>query len=282
MCPDNSWIIKNHMKHFTMITFSAQHYIEPAYNSIHINMGPVNYWLMAREYSIWNTTVAALQFWTADLEAHVLSSAIEQVYNAFFYSTSTCMLHQQSDEVLFSCFVTTLNAAFESKLTLEDEGYDSGSKNFNIPTPLRQTAKIHYVSSEEHASFNPDPVMPHSICITELTCRSVCRCLTFSSSEEDDNDTPMDETPSPPSTALVQHHADTPQQLPSKCTLHTYVTLEAEEEDMEEDFQTVPLDDEHCDMEEIPNRTPCVHKHALPHGLCPYPCPYVNYRTSSY
>ena len=28
-----------------------------------------------------------------------------------------------------------------------------------------------------------------------------------------------------------------------------YVTLEAEEEDMEEDFQTVPLDDEHWDME---------------------------------
>ena len=43
------------------------------------------------------------------------------------------MLCQQSDEVLFSCFVTTLNATFESKLTLEDKGYDSGSKNINIP-----------------------------------------------------------------------------------------------------------------------------------------------------
>ena len=98
-------------------------------------MDPVNYWLMAREYSIWNAAVAALQFWTADIKAHVLSSAIEQVYNAFFYSTSTYMLCQQSDEVLFGHFVTTLNAAFESKLTLEDEGYDSGSKTFNIPTP---------------------------------------------------------------------------------------------------------------------------------------------------
>ena len=47
-------------------------------------MDPVDYWLMAREYSIWNVAVAALQFWTADLKAHVLSSAIEQVYNAFF------------------------------------------------------------------------------------------------------------------------------------------------------------------------------------------------------
>ena len=38
---------------------------------------------------VWNTAVAALQFWTADLKAHVLSSATEQVYNAFFYTTST-------------------------------------------------------------------------------------------------------------------------------------------------------------------------------------------------
>ena len=42
-------------------------------------MDLVDYWLMAREYSVWNTTVAVLQFWTADLEAHMLSSSIEQV-----------------------------------------------------------------------------------------------------------------------------------------------------------------------------------------------------------
>ena len=66
----------------------------------------------------------------------------------------------------------------------------------------------------------------------------------------------------------MQHQADTFQKSPSKCTLHTYITLEAEEEDMEEDFQTVPLYNEHWDMEEIPDRTLCLHKHALPHGLC--------------
>ena len=70
-------------------------------------------------------TVAALQFWTADLKAHVLSGTIEQVYNAFFYSMSTHLLCQESDEVLFGHFVTALNAAFESKLVLEDEGYES-------------------------------------------------------------------------------------------------------------------------------------------------------------
>ena len=48
-----------------------------------------DYWPMAREYSVWNITIAALQFWAADLKAHVLSSTIEQVYIAFFNSTST-------------------------------------------------------------------------------------------------------------------------------------------------------------------------------------------------
>ena len=48
----------------------------------------------------------------------------------FFYTTS---MHQQSEEVLFSCFMTTLNAGFENKLALEDVGYESGSENFNIP-----------------------------------------------------------------------------------------------------------------------------------------------------
>ena len=61
-----------------------------------------------------------------------------------------------------------------------------------------------------------------------------------------------------------------------------YITLEAEEEGMEEDFQTVLLDIEHWNMEEISDRNLCVHEHALPHGLCPYPSPYANYQTSSY
>ena len=104
-------------------------------------MNVTNYWPMAREYSVANAAVAALQFWTADLKAQVLSSAIEHVYNAFLYSTSTHLLHQQSDEDLFGHFMTTLDAAFESKLTLEDEGYESGSRNFNIPTHSEEPPK---------------------------------------------------------------------------------------------------------------------------------------------
>ena len=54
------------------------------------------------------------------------------------------------------------------------------------------------------------------------------------------------------------------------------------EKDDKEDFQMVPLDDEHWTNKEEPDRTLCIHKHALVHGLCPYPCPYVNYLLPSY
>ena len=162
---------------------------------------------MAREYCVWNTALAALKFWMADLEAHVHSSTIEQVYSTLFYSTSTHLLHQQSDEVLFGHFMTTLNAAFESKLVLEYKGYERGSENFNIPTPLRRTTKIHHISSIENVSFDPDPVTPHNTGNREPCHRPVCRCLIFSSSEEDD-DTPADEIPSPDQIQPVQYHQD--------------------------------------------------------------------------
>ena len=185
------------------------------------------------------------------------------------------LLHQQSDEILFSHFVTTLNATFESKLSLEHEGYESGSKNFNIPTPLRRTSKFHHISSVEHASFDPDPITPCSTGTRESHHRPVCRHITFSSSE-DDKDTTTDKIPSPTSATPVQYHMDTHQQPSSM-----HATLEAEEIE-EEDFQTVLLDDEHWDMEEIPDIPLCIHEHSLPHGLCPYPCPYLDYQTSSY
>ena len=111
---------------------------------------------MAREYSVWNAAVAALQFWTVDLKAHILSSTIDQVFNAFFYSTSTHMLHQQSDEILFGHFMTTLNAMFESKLALEDKGYKSGSENFNIPTDdIYNSCKPTIISAINLINTNP-------------------------------------------------------------------------------------------------------------------------------
>ena len=138
------WTITTHFSLFTMILSDTTIYgsTDSQYSIIlilllHIIMNVTDYWPMARKYSVWNAAVATLQFWTADLKAHVLSSAIEQVYHAFFYTTSTHLLCQQSEEVLFGHLMTTVNAAFESRLTLEDDGYESGSENCNIPTLLR-------------------------------------------------------------------------------------------------------------------------------------------------
>ena len=133
--------------------------------------------------------------------------------------------------------MTTLNATFESKLVLEDKGYESGSENFNIPTPLRRTSKIHHVSNVENASFVPDPVTPHITGTKQSHCRPICRCLTYSSPEEDD-DTPTNEIPSPDSIPQVQYYIDASQQPSSKYTLNVYVHLEEEAEEEEDSKQS--------------------------------------------
>ena len=177
--------------------------------------------MMAREYMIWNAAIASLQFWTADLDLITLGTTTEEVYSAFFYSTSTYTLHQQPDDILFSCFITTLNAAFDWKLALEDEGYESGSETVNMPTPLRETPRIHHVSSVKHASFDPNPIMPCSTFWTPP--RPVCRWLTFSLFNN--SDTSEDTPPAPRAT-------------PTDAQIYL-------EEDEEEDFQMVPFEDEH-------------------------------------
>ena len=129
--------------------------------------------------------------------------------------------------------------------------------NFNIPTPLRKTPKIHHVSSIKNASFNPILVTPHSTVQSHL--RLVCRQLTYSSFNNSDT---SEDTPTAP-----------------RATPDAQVYLE---EDEEEDFQMLPLDDQHWTTKEVPDRTLCIHKYALLHRLCPYPCPYVNYLLPSY
>ena len=119
------------------------------------------------------------------------------------------------------------------KLALEDEGYESGSENFNISTPCRRTSKIHHISSIESASFNPVPVTP---CSTRQSC--------LLDSPSDDNDTSEEEVSSPCSTPQVEYPTPDTRSSPSKHTLAAYEHLEAEA-DEEEDFQTVLLDDEH-------------------------------------
>ena len=101
----------------------------------------------------------------------------------------------------------------------------------------------------EHSSSNPVSTTPHST--PQTPPRPVHRCLSFSSA---DNYTP-DSTP---------------------------VCSDSSDDEEEEDFQTVPLDDAHWTSEETPVRTLCIHEHGLAHGLCQYPCPYINYNTISY
>ena len=114
------------------------------------------------------------------------------------------------------------------------------------------------MSSIENASFDPDSDTPCSTGQSHL--RPVCKLLTYSSS--DDMDTSEEE-------ALTAWRAT----LDAKAHL---------EEDEEEDFQMLLLDDKHWTMEEVPDRTLYIHKHALPHRLCPYLCPYANYLLPSY
>ena len=156
-------------------------------------------------------------------------------------------LCQQSDETLFGCFVIALNAAFNQQLLLADEGYKGGSDTIDLLTPLQKTPHMHHISSMEHASFKRVLTMP--CCTPQTPPRPVYKHLSFSLA---DNYTP-DSTP-----------------------------VCSDSSDDEEDFQMVPLDDEHWTSEETPERTLYIHEHGLPHGLCLYPCPYVNYDTISY
>ena len=68
----------------------------------------------------------------------------------------------------------------------------------------------------------------------------------------------------------AQHHATDLCKLSSKHNLDAHINREEEEE--EEDFQTVSLEEENWTITEIPDRPLCVHEHSLPHRLCPYPC----------
>ena len=207
-------------------------------------MDITDYWLMAREYSIWNTAIALLQFQIADLDPVALGSATEEVYSAFFYSSSSHTLCQQSDKILFGHFMIALNTAFDQWLGLADEGYESSSDTINLPTPLRKMLRIHHISSIKHASFDPDPVTPQNT--LQAPPRPVCRWLLFSSSDDDNT---------------LGINLSTPKATPAS----TQVNLE-DDEDEEEDFQMVPLNDDHWTSEDIPDRTLCIHEHGLPHG----------------
>ena len=226
-------------------------------------METAEYWLMAREYGIWNAAIASLQFWAEDIDPITLGIASECIYTTFFWTPTSHTLQQLSEEALFGCFVLALNAAFTQQLSLADEGYENGSNN-DLPTPLGKTPWIHHISSLEHASFDPAHTMP---CCpadtphydTQLTLpRPVCCHLMFlSDSSESDQ--------APDSSSDYDQDPDSSSNSSS---------------DEEEDFQTVPMDDEHWTTEMVPERTFCIHENGLCNNVCQYPCPYGNNNNS--
>ena len=219
-------------------------------------METAEYWPMAREYSIWNAAIASLQFWAEDLNPVTPGIASECIYTTFFWTSTSHTLCQQSEETLFGHFVIALNAAFTQQLSLADEGYESGSDTVDLSTPLWKTPHIHHISSIEHASFNPVhttpcntvTMTPHSSSQTPI--RPVCCHLSFSSDTDDSSD----------STPACSDGSD----------------------EEKEDFQMVPLDDKHWTLEEVLERTFCIHEHGLPHNLCQCPYPYGSTDTVSY
>ena len=118
-------------------------------------MDTTEYWPFACKFSIWNASVAALQYWTVDLDPQTLSTTIKRVYTAFFHSDSAQHLQHVEEEVLFSHFVTTLNGAFEHALPSEDIGYESGSESMKVPTPLHEEPQPYHISTQGNFSFRP-------------------------------------------------------------------------------------------------------------------------------
>ena len=85
---------------------------------------------------------------------------------------------------------------------------------------------------------------------------------------------------SPSSTVPLQNPMDFVQQPHSNCTLH--ICHDLDDDEAEEDFQIFSLEDDHWTMEEIPDQPLCIHENSALHELCPYPCPYLDYTSSSY
>ena len=223
-------------------------------------METAEYWLMACEYGIWNAAIASLQFWAEDLDPITLGIAAECVYTHFFWTSTSHTLCQFSEEALFGRFVLALNSAFTQQLSLADEGYESAS-NEDLPTPLCKTPCVHHVSSMEHASFNPVHTTPCCPADTPhyntqpSPLRPVHCHLMFlsdSSGSDQDPDRPLDSSPDNSSND-------------------------------EEDFQMVPIDDEHWTTDMVPERTFCIHEDGLPNNACQCPCPYgINNDSVSY
>ena len=101
----------------------------------------------------------------------------------------------------------------------------------------------------------------------------MCHQLSFSNSKEED----AEDSSAVSSTVPPQKHIS----LAQKITAKPIYTI-CDDFNEEEDFQTVDLNDEHWITDPLPDRHLCIYKHSLPHSLCPFPCPYMDYMPASY
>ena len=195
--------------HIYQETINLQSFSDCIHYFLHLQASTVDasqYWSFTHEYSLWNATVAVLQFWMTDLKPHILSNVIDQVHTAFFYGNYTKQMQSLPEETLFSHFVSTLNNAFKAKFAQEDEGYESRSESFNIPSPLSRALRVYYVSTMEELSSNPThfrqslTTPEHHERHSPWRCRHhsiTCHWLVFTSSD--------DESPVKPSGWHCQH-----------------------------------------------------------------------------
>ena len=198
-----------------------------------------------------------------DLEPHILSDAIEWVYTALFCNHSVQQLPHQPEKILFSCFMTTLSDAFEWKLTLENERYESGSESLNIPTPVHRTPCLYLSKWSENLSFDPATPCPHWPYSPQWhrSLSSVCCHLTFSNDEENPS------TDSSPLHGRAEQSSSVKQQMVYHHTDDSFQNATIEQG--EEDFPTAPLDDNVWLEEPVPDRHFCIHEQSQPHDQCP-------------
>ena len=87
--------------------------------------------------------------------------------------------------------MTTLNTNFKRELMQEDEGYESGSEQLSIPTPLRRALQIYHISMSTNLSFSPTTSLTTAEQHPEHSSRRfrghspVCCHLVFTSLDEE-------------------------------------------------------------------------------------------------
>ena len=87
-----------------------------------------------------------------------------------------------------------------------------------------------------------------------------------------------DDEQDPDSTSVHSNSSDD-EQDPDSTSVHSNSSDDYSDE---EDFPTVPLDDEHWTAETVPERNFCIHEKGLANNVCQHPCPYGKNNTVSY